>query len=194
MSLYKGTLALTFSFSLLSPFSSSPLSPNTLHLVVFTSWLPAQRAPEERLPSATEPGRQWSMVRRMLTAGLLFSLLLGFSLLLVYIFRSCGPGKQDSGISQPSQPFLIRGSICLPSILRLCATDILTTQSCLTLSLLPTSRLPPPNPAPGPVLLTGSLSPFSPGIPLPSPLGEPCPFLSPSLLLPVLSFSPQAPV
>ncbi|XP_045648405.1 kell blood group glycoprotein isoform X6 [Ursus americanus] len=51
-----------------------------------------ERAPEERLPSATEPGRQWSMVRRMLTAGLLFSLLLGFSLLLVYIFRSCGPG------------------------------------------------------------------------------------------------------
>ncbi|XP_034494459.1 kell blood group glycoprotein isoform X2 [Ailuropoda melanoleuca] len=51
-----------------------------------------ERAPEERLPSATEPSRQWSMVRRVLTAGLLFSLLLGFSVLLVYIFRSCGPG------------------------------------------------------------------------------------------------------
>ncbi|XP_027962223.1 kell blood group glycoprotein isoform X5 [Eumetopias jubatus] len=50
-----------------------------------------ERSPEERLPTATEPGGQWSVVRRVLTAGLLFSVLLGFSVLLVYIFRSCGP-------------------------------------------------------------------------------------------------------
>ncbi|XP_032161204.1 kell blood group glycoprotein isoform X9 [Mustela erminea] len=50
-----------------------------------------ERSPEERLPTATEPSGQWSVVKRVLMAGLLFSVLLGFSVLLVYIFRSCGP-------------------------------------------------------------------------------------------------------
>ncbi|XP_047551956.1 kell blood group glycoprotein isoform X5 [Lutra lutra] len=50
-----------------------------------------ERSPEESLPTATEPSGQWSVVKRVLMAGLLFSVLLGFSVLLVYIFRSCGP-------------------------------------------------------------------------------------------------------
>ncbi|XP_048950732.1 kell blood group glycoprotein isoform X12 [Canis lupus dingo] len=48
-----------------------------------------ERSPEGRLP--TEPGGRWSTVRGVLIAGLLFSVLLGFSVLLVYVFRSCGP-------------------------------------------------------------------------------------------------------
>ncbi|XP_072618923.1 kell blood group glycoprotein isoform X5 [Vulpes vulpes] len=48
-----------------------------------------ERSPEGRLP--TEPGGRWSTVRGVLIAGLLFGVLFGFSVLLVYVFRSCGP-------------------------------------------------------------------------------------------------------
>ncbi|XP_054420580.1 kell blood group glycoprotein [Pteronotus mesoamericanus] len=48
-----------------------------------------ERPPEEGQP--TERSRWWASARRLLTAVLLLSLLLGSSVLLFYIFRSCGP-------------------------------------------------------------------------------------------------------
>ncbi|XP_047417901.1 kell blood group glycoprotein [Sciurus carolinensis] len=48
-----------------------------------------ESSPEEGLP--TEWSREWSLTRRVLLAVLLFSLLLGSSVLWVYIFRNCGP-------------------------------------------------------------------------------------------------------
>uniref|UniRef100_A0A8C9E2R1 Kell metallo-endopeptidase (Kell blood group) n=1 Tax=Phocoena sinus TaxID=42100 RepID=A0A8C9E2R1_PHOSS len=57
---------------------------------VFTSWLSAQRSPEEGLPAVHS--RQWAMARRALMTVLLFSLILGGSLLLWgYVFKGCGP-------------------------------------------------------------------------------------------------------
>uniref|UniRef100_A0ABI7Y5X5 Kell metallo-endopeptidase (Kell blood group) n=1 Tax=Felis catus TaxID=9685 RepID=A0ABI7Y5X5_FELCA len=53
---------------------------------------PAQRSPVSQVEWPQERHIMAGfMVRRVLAAGLLFSLLLGSSLLLVYIFRSCGP-------------------------------------------------------------------------------------------------------
>lgn len=152
-----------FSFLFPLPFLFLTPSPNALHLVVFTSWLPVQRSPEERLPTATEPSGQWSVVKRVLMAGLLFSVLLGFSVLLVYIFRSCGPRKHDPGSAQPSQPFLIRGQ---PLPAQHPRGFVPWTYSPLTLPdpLLsphfPTSSSPS---APGLGFLTGTLSPFLTG-------------------------------
>ncbi|XP_043445702.1 kell blood group glycoprotein isoform X2 [Prionailurus bengalensis] len=53
---------------------------------------PAQRSPVSQVEWPQERHiTAGFMVRRVLAAGLLFSLLLGSSVLLVYIFRSCGP-------------------------------------------------------------------------------------------------------
>ncbi|XP_060489326.1 kell blood group glycoprotein isoform X11 [Panthera onca] len=53
---------------------------------------PAQRSPVSQVEWPQERHiTAGFMVRRVLVAGLLFSLLLGSSVLLVYIFRSCGP-------------------------------------------------------------------------------------------------------
>uniref|UniRef100_A0A8C5Z3U0 Kell metallo-endopeptidase (Kell blood group) n=2 Tax=Marmota marmota marmota TaxID=9994 RepID=A0A8C5Z3U0_MARMA len=48
-----------------------------------------ESSPEEGLP--TEWSREWSVTRRVLLVVSLFSLLLGSSVLWVYIFRNCGP-------------------------------------------------------------------------------------------------------
>lgn len=179
ISLHRGP-GTNFSFLFPLPFLFLTPSPNALHLVAFTSWLPVQRSPEERLPTATEPSGQWSVVKRVLMAGLLFSVLLGFSVLLVYIFRSCGPRKHDPGSAQPSQPFLIGGSLCLPDIPEAWCLGLTHHLPCLTHSSLPTSQLLPPHLL---LVLASSQGPSplsSPGIPLPSPLGEPGPFLFPS--------------
>ncbi|KAM9076971.1 kell blood group glycoprotein, partial [Megaptera novaeangliae] len=82
-------------------FSSPPPfphpSPNPLHLVVFTSWFSAQRSPEEGLP--TVQGGQWAMARRALMTVLLFSLILGGSLLLWgYVFQGCGPAHCETPV------------------------------------------------------------------------------------------------
>ncbi|KAF5914457.1 hypothetical protein HPG69_016408, partial [Diceros bicornis minor] len=49
-----------------------------------------ERPPEEGLPTERSP--LWTMARRVLVAVLLLGLLLGSSVLLVYVFGSCGPG------------------------------------------------------------------------------------------------------
>uniref|UniRef100_A0A8C9UMR1 Kell metallo-endopeptidase (Kell blood group) n=1 Tax=Spermophilus dauricus TaxID=99837 RepID=A0A8C9UMR1_SPEDA len=58
-----------------------------LHVVFLTSWLLPQSSPEE----GPEWSREWSAARRLLLVVSLFSLLLGSSVLWVYIFRNCGP-------------------------------------------------------------------------------------------------------
>uniref|UniRef100_A0A8C0DMT4 Kell metallo-endopeptidase (Kell blood group) n=1 Tax=Balaenoptera musculus TaxID=9771 RepID=A0A8C0DMT4_BALMU len=63
----------------------------------FTSWFSAQRSPEEGLP--TVQGGQWAMARRALMTVLLFSLILGGSLLLWgYVFQGCGPAHCETPV------------------------------------------------------------------------------------------------
>lgn len=69
-----------------------------------------QRPPEEG--QSTEQSRWWAMARRLIMAVLLLGLLLGSSVLLFYIFRSCGPRKQDPGTPNPISPHSVMGFIC----------------------------------------------------------------------------------
>ncbi|XP_077004410.1 kell blood group glycoprotein isoform X2 [Tamandua tetradactyla] len=55
-----------------------------------------ERSPEGELPN--EPDRQQAMAGRVLMSILLFCLLLGSSVLLVYIFRSCGPRQCETPV------------------------------------------------------------------------------------------------
>lgn len=92
LSLYQGTPAPTIcSFFLLSP--SLP-HPNPLHHVFLISWFSAQRFPEEEPPTAQDGW--WQKTLRALKTLLLFSIILGVSLLLWgYVFQGCGPCKRD---------------------------------------------------------------------------------------------------
>lgn len=97
MASVQGALAPTCLFSLLS----SPL-PFPLLLSPFTSQFPgAGRPPEEGPPAAGSRCR--AVARQLLSAVLLLGLLLGCPVLLVYLLRSCGPGKQDPG-TRPALP------------------------------------------------------------------------------------------
>lgn len=93
------------------------------HCIIFlllspTSFLlaPAQTSAEENPPAEQgdladgEPSR-WAQPRRVFLAILFLGLLLAFSVLLVYILRSCGPRKQ---IQNPS-PLTTTGSFNLES-------------------------------------------------------------------------------
>lgn len=135
-----------------------------------------ERSPEEGLSPVQR--RRWAMARRALMTVLSFSLVLGISLLLwAYVFRGCGPRKQNPRALPPGQPSLSHGPhlpICHPE--DLCPW--------IYMSLILTSRAPR---APRLFLpeshtwpLVRSFRPHqglpsfpSPGIPLPSPLGEP---------------------
>ncbi|PNJ51859.1 KEL isoform 2, partial [Pongo abelii] len=55
-----------------------------------------ESTPEERLP--VEGSRPWAVARRVLTAILILGLLLCFSVLLCYIFQSCGPCPCETSV------------------------------------------------------------------------------------------------
>lgn len=107
MASVQGAAAPTCSFSLLpSPLPFSPLlSPNPL-----TSQFPgAGRPPEEGQPAAGS--RCWVVARQLLAAVLLLGLSLGSPVLLVYLLRSCGPGKQGPG-ARSALPQSVAGPVC----------------------------------------------------------------------------------
>lgn len=106
LSLYQGAPAPSnCSFFLLSP--SLP-HPNSLHCVFFISRFSAQRSPEEEPPTAQDGW--WQKTLRALKTLLLFSIILGLSLLLWgYVFQGCGPCKQDP--RSPHSPLSIHPSI-----------------------------------------------------------------------------------
>lgn len=106
LSLYQGAPAPSnCSFFLLSP--SLP-HPNSLHCVFFISRFSAQRSPEEQPPTAQDGW--WQKTLRALKTLLLFSIILGLSLLLWgYVFQGCGPCKQDP--RSPHSPLSIHPSI-----------------------------------------------------------------------------------
>lgn len=104
-------------------------------------------------------------------AALLLGLLLGSFVLLTYIFQSCGPRKQAPGTPNPRSPPSVTGPIC-PSPGGSAPTD-----------LIPHSSWPSPLPLPGDTnkaISSPGLSPSSPRVPLPSPLGEPSSLFPPS--------------
>lgn len=90
-----------------SPPFFPPFSPTPLHLVFLTSWFSTQRPPEEELP--TVQSRRWARALRALTTVLLFSLILGSSLVLWAYIPGCRPRKQDPSTWPPSQPSLNHG-------------------------------------------------------------------------------------
>lgn len=173
MASVQGALALTCLFSLLSPPFPFPalLSPNPL-----TSQFPgAGRPPEEGQPAAGSRCRV--VAQQLLAAVLLLGLLLGCPVLLVYLLRSCGPGKQAPG-TQPSRRRRPRVSLASrlrahrpnsPLALTPCSVPFPVLPPGLSPGRAPDQcrRPPPAGPRPSP-----------PGVPLPGPWGAPSPLFS----------------